>query len=200
MDKLTNFVSTVKDSSVWSESSGASDKFIKCLAVIGLISSARALWPPLKNIIYGGEGEQGELAKSQESQEEAKVSEVQPPTQRAAQLKERYGGQWSLITDNTDPTTRHLAVELAKEGYNLIFIIRKDGIKEAKRIHTSSSKFGGQTEFITAESYFAMTGITEEVLKDKDLAIVVTGLVYDSKHSSKTEKEQQDLLSLSVSQ
>jgi short-subunit dehydrogenase len=123
-----------------------------------------------------------------------------PPTQRAAQLKERYGGEWALITDNTDPTTRHLAVELAKAGYNLIFIVRKDGAKDAKRITPASNKFGVQVEFITAESYFAMTAITEEALRDKDLAIVVTGLVYDPNHASKSDKEQQDLLSLSLSQ
>lgn len=50
------------------------------------------------------------------------------------------------------------------------------------------------------ESYFGMTGITEESLRDKDLGIVVTGLIFDSNHSDKSPKEQQDLLSLSLSQ
>jgi hypothetical protein len=41
------------------------------------------------------------------------------------------------------------------------------------------SKYGVQVEFIAAESYLAMTSICEESLKDKDLAIVVTGLSFD---------------------
>jgi hypothetical protein len=91
MEKLTDFVSKAKESSVWTESSGASDKFIKCLAVIGLISSARALWPPVKKMIYGEEekAEDGGSSELGASQEESKMS---VPTQRAAQLKERYGG------------------------------------------------------------------------------------------------------------
>jgi hypothetical protein len=88
---------------------------------------------------------------------------------------------------------------LAKEGFNLLFIVRKDGIKEAKRVVPPSNKYGVQVEFISGESYFGMTGITEESLREKDLGIVVTGLILDGHHSDKTAKEQQDLLSLSMS-
>jgi hypothetical protein len=41
MDKLTNFVSTVKDSDVWTQEAGATDKLVKCFAVIGVIATAK---------------------------------------------------------------------------------------------------------------------------------------------------------------
>ena len=57
MDKLSNFVSTVKDSDFLHEqaSSGASDKAIKCLAVIGLFATAKALWRPVRSYLMGEE-------------------------------------------------------------------------------------------------------------------------------------------------
>ncbi len=55
MDKLTNFVTTVKDADVWKQEaeSGTSDKVVKCFAVIGLLATAKTLWTPLKRYISG---------------------------------------------------------------------------------------------------------------------------------------------------
>jgi hypothetical protein len=55
MDKLTNFLSTVRSSEVLQEevNSGAGDKIIKCLAVIGAIATAKTVWTPLRNWIGG---------------------------------------------------------------------------------------------------------------------------------------------------
>jgi len=89
-------------------------------------------------------------------------------------LKNRYGGEWALLTDGTDATTRKLAIELAREGYNLIFIVRKEGKEE--KITTSTSKYGVKVEFIIADNYLHMGSVCEDALKDKDLSIVVTGL------------------------
>jgi hypothetical protein len=75
MDKLGNYVSTVKDSRVWQESSGASDKMIKCLAVIGLFSTARALWPPFKNYVFGKNAEGEDVDEGQQTEEENKENE-----------------------------------------------------------------------------------------------------------------------------
>lgn len=94
MDKLGNFVSTVKDSDVWQTESGAGDKVVKCLAVIGAISTVKALWPTVKG--YFGQKEADENAEGVPAKEE------QPKSQKASQLKARYGGEWALITDSSD--------------------------------------------------------------------------------------------------
>lgn len=89
-------------------------------------------------------------------------------------MRDRYGGEWAIITEGSDQTTNQLAVELAREGYNLIFIVKKDGPE--KRIEASTSKFGVRVEFITAENFLAPGQAIEEGLKDKDISIVVSGL------------------------
>ena len=66
------------------------------------------------------------------------------------------------MTETGDLTSRKLAIELAKEGYNLIFILRKEGKEE--KIRTSTSKYGVIVEFITAENYMQMGTICEEAL------------------------------------
>ena len=90
-------------------------------------------------------------------------------------LKENYGGEWALLTDTGDETSRKLAVELAREGYNLVFIVRRNGKEETIKVATS--KYGVEVEFVTAESYMQMGSVCEQALKDKDLGIVVTGPV-----------------------
>jgi hypothetical protein len=49
MDKLSTFVSTVKESDVW-ETSG-SDKVVKCLAVIGAVATVKSLWNPFRHYV-----------------------------------------------------------------------------------------------------------------------------------------------------
>jgi hypothetical protein len=44
------------------------------------------------------------------------------------------------MESTADKTTKELALELAKEGFNLIFVMKKDGPE--KRIVASTSKFG----------------------------------------------------------
>jgi hypothetical protein len=46
MDKFANFLSTVRSSEVVQQevTSGAGDKIVKCLAVIGLIATAKTVW------------------------------------------------------------------------------------------------------------------------------------------------------------
>ena len=71
--------------------------------------------------------------------------------QRAKNLKERYGGEWAVINEGSDQITHQLALELSREGYNLIFIVSKEGPE--KRVATSSPRYKVQVEFITAENY-----------------------------------------------
>ena len=59
MEKLGTFFSTVKNSDVLQQeaSSGAGDKIVKCLAVIGLFATAKTLWKPIKNYVIGNKGD-----------------------------------------------------------------------------------------------------------------------------------------------
>ena len=100
MDKFTNFVSTVKDADVWQQeaASGTSDKLVKCFAVIGLLATAKTVWSPLKRYLTGGE-------KVEKLVNEAvQVGPVE--RQRARNLKERYGGEWAVISEGSDQKVR----------------------------------------------------------------------------------------------
>ena len=154
MDKLGNFVSTVRDSD-FVQDAGLGDKAVKCMAVIGVFATVKALWPPLRAYLKG----------------ETKAEEVKEST-----LKEKYGGDWALLTDTGDLTTKKLALELAREGYNLVFLVRQSG-KEERITRANTSKYGVAVEFVSAESYMQMGKVCDEALRDKDLAIVVTGPV-----------------------
>jgi hypothetical protein len=44
-----------------------------------------------------------------------------------SKLRERYGGEWAIFIDTGDQTSKRLAIELAKEGFNLAFVVRKEG-------------------------------------------------------------------------
>ena len=101
MDKFTNFVSTVKDADVWQQeaASGTSDKLVKCFAVIGLLATAKTIWNPLKRYVTGVK----EAPQAKPVNEAVQVGSVEK--QRARNLKERYGGQWAVITEGSDQTT-----------------------------------------------------------------------------------------------
>jgi hypothetical protein len=98
-----------------------------------------------------------------------------PKSQKAAHLKERYGGEWAIIMEGSaDKTTKQLAIELANEGYNLIFVTKNKGPE--KRIVASTSKFGVKVEFLTSENFINPGKIFEECFQDKDISIVVSSI------------------------
>jgi hypothetical protein len=101
MDKFSNFVSTVKDADVWQQeaASGTSDKLVKCFAVIGLLATAKTIWSPLKRYVTG----EKVAPQAKPVNEAVQVGSVEK--QRARNLKERYGGQWAVITEGSDQTT-----------------------------------------------------------------------------------------------
>lgn len=144
---------------------GAGDKVVKCLAVIGFFASVKALWKPISSYVRGTEDK-----KVRDEKEEVK----EPASKGTSHLRNKYGGEWALLTDGTDPMTRQIAIELAREGFNLIFVVKKDGPQN--RIVASTSKYGVKVEFITAEDYLHIGSFCEEVLKDKDISVVVTGI------------------------
>lgn len=55
------------------------------------------------------------------------------------------------MESTADKTTKQLALELANEGFNLIFVMKKDGPE--KRIVASTSKYGVKVEFLTSEHF-----------------------------------------------
>ena len=79
-----------------------------------------------------------------------------------------------MITEGSDQTTHQLALELSREGYNLIFIVNKDGPE--KRVTTSSPRYGVQVEFITAENYLNSGQVFEDAFRDRDISIIVSGV------------------------
>lgn len=153
--------------------SGAGDKIVKCLAVIGFIATAKSMWTPLRNYVFGGK--KAEDGKDALEEKGAVGQDAKPKSQKAAHLKDRYGGEWAIIMESTsDKTTKQLALELANEGYNLIFVMKKDGPE--KRIVASTSKYGVQVEFLTSEHFINPGQVLEECFKDKDISIVVSGI------------------------
>ena len=95
-------------------------------------------------------------------------------------MKERYGGEWAIIMESTaDKTTKQLALELAQEGYNLIFVMKKDGPE--KRIVAKTSKYGVQVEFLTSEHFIKPGQVFEESFKEKDISIIASGISQDLK-------------------
>jgi len=112
----------VKDADVWQQeaSNGTSDKLVKCFAVIGLFATAKTLWTPLKKYMMG-------TKEGPQRAEEEEVQEEPVERHKARNLKERYGGEWAVISEGSDQTTHQLALELSREGYNLIFIVSKEG-------------------------------------------------------------------------
>ena len=155
MDKFANFLSTVRSSEVVQQevTSGAGDKIVKCLAVIGLIATAKTVWQPLRKYVLGDKATEVEGKKEEEKKEDGVNNKNgKPNSQKAAHLKERYGGEWAIIMESTaDKTTKQLALELAQEGYNLIFVMKKDGPE--RRIAATTSKYGVQVEFLTSENF-----------------------------------------------
>lgn len=172
MEKLSTFVNTIKESNLIQQDLGAGDKVVKCLAVIGLVASIKALWKPISSYVRGTNNEEKKVPVKISQEEKKEVKE--PTSHGTSHLRNKYGGEWALLTDGTDPMTRQIAIELAKEGFNLIFVVKKDGPQN--RIATSTSKYGVKVEFITAEDYMHMGSFCEDVLKDKDISVVVTGM------------------------
>lgn len=183
MEKLGSFVNTVKDADLFQADSGSGnvkENIIKCLAVVGAFAIGKMVWAPLKSRIFG----------------KAPLKEEQlTHVKNSSQLKEKYGGEWALLTDGTDPTTRKLAIELAREGYNLVLIVRKQGAQE--KITSSTSKYGVKVEIIIADNYVQMSSACEEHLREKDLSIVITGL---AEASQNTDLREADALALSFGQ
>lgn len=183
MEKLGSFVNTVKDADLFQADSGTGnvkENIIKCLAVVGAFAIGKMVWAPLKSQIFG----------------KAPLKEEQlTHVKNSSQLKEKYGGEWALLTDGTDPTTRKLAIELAREGYNLVLIVRKQGAQE--KITSSTSKYGVRVEIIIADNYVQMSTACEEHLREKDLSIVITGL---AEASQNTDLREADALALSFGQ
>ena len=195
MDKLTNFLSTVRDSEVVKQevTSGAGDKIVKCLAVIGLFATAKTVWQPLRNYVLGNKTAENEV-KEEKKEDGETVNSGKPKSQKSAHLKERYGGDWAIIMESTaDKTTKQLALELAREGYNLIFIMKKDGPE--RRIVASTSKYGVKVEFLTSEHLIKPGQVFEECFKDKDISIIASGITQDLK-----DNEQQVFLNTFNSQ
>jgi pantothenate synthetase len=54
----------------------------------------------------------------------------------------------------------------------LIFASRQAG---QERVFKATSKYGVEVEFITTENYLHSGHLFEEVLKDKDLSVIVVG-------------------------
>jgi hypothetical protein len=63
---------------------------------------------------------------------------------------------------------------LSREGYNLIFIVSKEGPE--KRVTALSTRYGVQVEFITAENYLNPGHLLEDAFRDKDISIIVSGV------------------------
>ena len=42
--------------------SGAGDKIVKCLAVIGVLATGKALWTPIRNLVVGKKETAAEVA------------------------------------------------------------------------------------------------------------------------------------------
>ena len=107
---------------------------------------------------------------------------TKPKSQKAAHLKDRYGGEWAIIMEGTaDKTTKQLAIELANEGYNLIFVTKKSGPEQ--RIAASTSKFGVKVEFLTSDNFINPGKVFEECFQDKDISIVVSSIAQDLKET-----------------
>ena len=152
---------------------------IKCLAIIGAIATARTAWQPLKNWLSGKAATEGQGTEEEEKKEEDPKN-GKPKSQKAANLKERYGGEWAIIMESTaDKTTKQLALELAQEGYNLIFVMKKDGPE--RRIVATTSKYGVQVEFLTSENFIKPGQVFEECFKEKDISIIASGISQDLK-------------------
>ena len=61
MEKLSTFVNTIKDSNLIQQDLGAGDKVVKCLAVIGLVASIKALWKPISSYVRGTNNEENKV-------------------------------------------------------------------------------------------------------------------------------------------
>ena len=99
MEKLSKVMSSLKK---FDTTQIANDKAVLCLAVIGMVSTIKFFWHPLSNII--AKNKIANLKNQQES------------------LKQKYGGEWALFIGQVDDYGEALAMELAREGYNIIFV------------------------------------------------------------------------------
>ena len=57
---------------------GAGDKIVKCLAVIGVIATAKTMWNPLKNYVLGKKKVEGERKDTEEEKEAAVGQDAKP--------------------------------------------------------------------------------------------------------------------------
>lgn len=98
MDKFSKVVTSLKG---FDTSQVANDKVVVCLALIGLASTIRMVWNPLAGY-------------------------YSYYTRKRLNLKLKYGGEWALITGHSDEITHDLAIELAREGFNIILVCKKN--------------------------------------------------------------------------
>lgn len=135
----------------------------------------------MRKYVLGDKATEVEGKKEEEKKEDGVNNKNgKPNSQKAAHLKERYGGEWAIIMESTaDKTTKQLALELAQEGYNLIFVMKKDGPE--RRIAATTSKYGVQVEFLTSENFIKPGQVFEECFKEKDISIIASGISQDIK-------------------
>jgi hypothetical protein len=162
MDKLGKVVSSVKKFDL---SQIANDKVIVCLAFIGMAATIKTMWNPMSSYIF---------SKKQSEEEKAQ--------HRASQLLFKYGGEWALIADGTEVTGQQIAMQLAREGFNIMIISKRlsdaEDLEEAiKRkyitVKTKTIEFDISKLFLT-ENINEFEKVFESI--EEEISVIVNNL------------------------
>ncbi|CDW84987.1 UNKNOWN [Stylonychia lemnae] len=97
MEKFNQVISSLKNFDL---KSIANDKVVVCLAVIGLATSTRYVANRILEL------------------------KNKPKSSKTSQLKQIYDGEWALVLDFSEENGLQLALNLAKEGYNIMTFVR----------------------------------------------------------------------------